>query len=322
MGIYKRSYLNHFTSRDSHPGNSRSPSTAVHAYSYVSNSPVNRTDPSGLCEQYLPDEACWSVYETIKHEFPHALVGLYFHRFEYVPLDRLPEGRLRNELRLLRLSQPNAYASVVYLEAARFGLPTEILYGVLEAEILLDTNAGDVLGDLFTELFPSFSADYLDTGPGVGNIHLATARNTLEHYLENYTSCPTTQSLGIGGQGEDNALLASQLLESDYNIRFMAAIVRHLADYRFGSDRKPLTTDHADVGKWTLQDAVAVWHGYRYGVPDVSPKPAYGFEDLDDFQNRTFGINELIFEVITGEDAHNSARFSVPIFRRLGLSER
>jgi len=52
-----------FMSHDPYPGWLGRPSTQ-HGYSYVSNNPVNKTDPSGLCEE-VGDEACWSLAERL-----------------------------------------------------------------------------------------------------------------------------------------------------------------------------------------------------------------------------------------------------------------
>ena len=69
--LYYGLTLNHFQSRDPFPGYPKLPGSQ-NGYSYARNNPINYTDPSGLCEQYLPDEACWSLYEQIVREFPYA----------------------------------------------------------------------------------------------------------------------------------------------------------------------------------------------------------------------------------------------------------
>jgi hypothetical protein len=94
----------------------------------------------------------------------------------------------------------------------------------------------------------------------------------------------------------------------------VAAIVRQLADYRFGSDGQPNTSSHADLSQWMI-DAVAIWHGYRYGVPEVSVDPQ-GFKNLEDFQNRTYSLYELVTSVVQGAGAYQSASASIPIFEK------
>ena len=103
------------------------------------------------------------------------------------------------------------------------------------------------------------------------------------------------------------------LADDQFSIRVMAAVVRQLADYRFGSNGQPLTTSHANLAGWTMTDAVAVWHGYRYGVPEVSHR-GQGFRSLADFQDRSHTLHELINSTVIGVGGAKSARDSVPIF--------
>ena len=124
------------------------------------------------------------------------------------------------------------------------------------------------------------------------------------------------------GPDESSTSLGQRLLDVDYNIRAIAAHVRQLADYRFGSNDQALTTSHANLSQWSLQDAIAIWHGYRYGVPEVSPGGAAGFENLSEFQNRTYSLDELIYSVVIGPGAQESTSNAIPIFRRLGLREK
>lgn len=58
--------------RDPFAGTATAP-TSQHPYTYVSNNPVNRTDPRGLCDEILPDELCWSIFEEIERRYPEAL---------------------------------------------------------------------------------------------------------------------------------------------------------------------------------------------------------------------------------------------------------
>jgi len=80
--------------------------------------------------------------------------------------------------------------------------------------------------------------------------------------------------------------IVQALAQEDSNIEVVTAYVRMLADYRFGSRGEPLKTDHSDLSRWTVTDAIAIWHGYRYGVVGVSPPGAQGFDSVAEFQNR------------------------------------
>jgi RHS repeat-associated protein len=100
-----------FTARDSYPGSPVSPSTQ-HGYSYVSNNPVNKIDPSGLCEEWLPDEACWGIYEEIARRYPDALNNPLIpelHAYPGKELHELPAFVLGGVLRNLNIN-PNFYS--------------------------------------------------------------------------------------------------------------------------------------------------------------------------------------------------------------------
>jgi hypothetical protein len=86
---------------DPFPGYVKRPSTQ-HGYNYVGNNPINKIDPSGLCEQYLPDEACWSLYEQLVRRYPEArhmqhLAGM--HGYPGKQLHELPANVLMGILR-------------------------------------------------------------------------------------------------------------------------------------------------------------------------------------------------------------------------------
>ena len=98
-------------------------------------------------------------------------------------------------------------------------------------------------------------------------------------------------------------------------IATVSAHTRFLADYRFGEERQPSLASHADVGDWSMPDAVAVWHAYRYGIRDVGPDGlGVGFF-LGDFQNRALNV-DMTIAVAAGPGKDASMRESIPIFLR------
>ena len=130
-----------------------------------------------------------------------------------------------------------------------------------------------------------------ESGPGIGNVHLETARKVSRYFAEQYRGQEELQLNLHDLPREDLAFLLT--LEEE-NIQVVAAYARMLADYRFGAERQPLLQSHADLSQWTLEDALALWHGYRYGVREVSPSAEkYGFE-LKDFQTRGTDLEGLI----------------------------
>jgi hypothetical protein len=109
-----------------------------------------------------------------------------------------------------------------------------------------------------------------------------------------------------------------ELTDPEVNIEAVAATVRTLADYRFGSNELPLLSNHTDLSEWSLTDAAVIWHGYRYGVPQpAGPRDrGQGFEDIEYFQDRDYtwrtGLQKGIF---LGNDAERSIREAIPFLQ-------
>ncbi len=103
------------------------------------------------------------------------------------------------------------------------------------------------------------------------------------------------------------------LSSPNVSTRVMAAYTRMLADYRYGSEGNPSQSDHSDLAQWTETDAVAIWHGYRYGVKDVSPK-GQGFK-IETFQNRELSF-DMTVQMAGGPGKEDSMRGSLPYFQR------
>lgn len=227
--------------------------------------------------------------------------------------------------------------------AALYGIPWQVLAGLLQSEIQLDTNWKDkvenwVIRQLYigayfesqTPLLPIIPSTnpYVpekpytvllellltlrpNPGPGVGNVHLETARRVSEYFTQRYPEHPEMQ---LGIEGLSRADLAFRLTEEDFNVKVVAAYTRMLADYRFGQEEEPLLEPHADLSQWTLEDALAVWYGYRSGVEKVSP-PAqrYGFK-IENFQRRDLGVEELL-QVASGGLKEESILGAIPYFQ-------
>lgn len=197
--------------------------------------------------------------------------------------------------------------------AASYEVPWQIAAGVLESEIELDTNWKDPLETWAMWVVPVLT--YLrpnGAGPGVGNIHIPTAKAISSYFANEYSDNPVMQ---LSWHTRSDASVAWRLAADENNIKTAVAYVKMLADYRFGQGGRPSKTDHSDLSAWTMADAVAIWHGYRYGVRPISPGGS-GFRSLRDFQNRTLSYNgALAAGVYTGQGNPNmSIAGSVPIF--------
>jgi RHS repeat-associated protein len=179
-----------FMTRDIWDGDYNQP-MSYNAWLYGYGNPINRIDPTGLCAEN-GDEACWGVYEQI--------------------VIRCPECALMvraTELGDLQLHQENIYYLQVVLdavqagwrpdfsvdpgvsiqqEASNFGVPWQVVAGVLESEIELDTEPLDYAETAFLNVAPWLANFHSNPGPGIGNVHVLPARNVAA-YFSDY-SCP------------------------------------------------------------------------------------------------------------------------------------
>lgn len=256
------------------------------AYSYNPNQdPVNQAlGAGGYCysgdSQYLPIVPSLPVVTSIK------------------PVSR-------NDLKALQ------YKALIKKECATYGVPWQIVAGVLESEIQLDTEPRDYVENVLVDWFPAFM-EGRNVGPGIANFHILTLRATTQYFNDQYMRCDPFQ---LGVKVDDSTTnLSSKLLNDSFSIRALTAQVRLLADYRFGSNDRPLLASHANLSGWTLADGVAIWHGYRYGVPRITPG-GQGFRSLGEFQDRTLNLEEFILLNIVGEkNPQESARASIQYF--------
>jgi len=244
------------------PGNPQS----LNRYSYVLSNPVKFLDPAGhVAECSVAGGGC---------EGP-----------EYQPI--LTSGDLYH----------------VKLFAEQYGLPWQVVAGVLEAELTLDTGLFDYYATAAVAICPfcmTLLGDIIgrDIGPGLGSIHTSTATSVSEYFAEDYGERSDVQ-LGLHDRPEWQ--VAWILTHDSYNIQTEAAYVRQFADYRFGADDEPLQVDHSYLGDWAITDAVAMWHGYRYGAPGVSPGQPQGWKE-GQFQ----GAGRSVLGTATGLDATRS----------------
>jgi RHS repeat-associated protein len=197
-----------------------------------------------------------------------------------------------------------------------YGIPYPVMAGVLDAERALDTNGLDYAETAVYDLAPPAVVAQIvehvfpNPGPGPGNIHVETARSVSAYFAEHYPDSPEMQ---LSIHELSTWEVTKRLADPQFNVMVAAAYVRQLADYRFGSDGEPLLSAHTDLDQWTLEDAIAVWHGYRYGIHRVSPN--WRGMLLQDFQNRTYDLDTMV-GVSMGLDKEANMYGAVPYFQR------
>jgi len=208
--------------------------------------------------------------------------------------------------------------------SATYGVPWQVTAGLLSVEILDDTGIVDHVENFVSVVcgfcnvhirkFPGADRFLsVDPGPGVGNIHISSARAVSNYFAENYSEM---NDLQLGFDTLNDSRLTSRLARDELNIKTVAAYIRLLADYRFGSGGEPLMVDHSGLSGWTLADATAVWHAYRYGVPRVPAPGDRGFERIESYQNRNLSVGEALNQgIYRGTDAIRSVMVSLPGFQ-------
>ena len=216
------------------------------------------------------------------------------------------------------LPSPDVPLDLVKQYAEIYGIPWQVLAGLLGSEIGMDTVWYDRIGDMlfvFTPIaYGSLGASALynlwpNPGPGIGNVHLSTARVVSQYMADKYASNGAMQ---LDMHQMQTAELGMVLAFTKINVQAAAACLRYLADYRFGENGSPSLADHSNISSWTLNDAVAVWHGYRYGVEGVSPG-AEGFA-MSTFQQRELSF-DLMVEAAGGKGKSGSMNGAIPYFR-------
>ncbi|MGB8646733.1 MAG: RHS repeat-associated core domain-containing protein [Anaerolineae bacterium] len=317
---YYDSSTGRFITKDTWAGDYNNPLT-LNQWNYTNGNPVNSVDRTGLnpCDDDPNSTAC-DEYALQN--------GGYSNRFGWC----LPGGlgcSGGSEYWDQHLGPGNwtlRWLDIVKQEAHNYGVPWQVVAGIYESEQRIDTNVlKDTIPDTFFRLNPwstrIIDAWPSDMGPGTGNVHYATAQSVAS-YFANY--CDSSMKLDIS-LGESRSSVGEKLVNEPFTIRFISAYVRELADYRFGTGGSALQASHSSLWEWTITDAVAIWHAYRYGAPKASPEgQGLGFDTIYDFQDKSLSLDAFITSKVTKvkgsevqvREAKDSARRSISIFQR------
>jgi RHS repeat-associated protein len=323
---YYEPYLNRFISPDTIIPDFWNPQN-LNRYSYALNNAVNYTDPNGHCPPGVPE--C--------RDEQGRPIDAYYIQCPYTdPACNIPRGKPDPETwdilqaRGYPIGNTLPFCVVASLDrrteelvkhyASQYGVPWQVVAGVLKSEIELDTGWEDFFDTLFSASVPRIALRFrANPGPGIGNVHLFSARHVSHYLSERY---PGRNYLTLSGRPlneYDDATIIRSLASNEFNVEAVSAFVRQLADFRFGINGQPHLGNHSDLSEWTLTDAAVVWHGYRYGVPNVSLEGyGLGFENTEDFQDRSYTWSRGLQEspaIFIGTGAENSIRGAIPFLR-------
>ncbi len=239
-----------FITKDPWAGDMRQPGT-LNRYLYGANNPVRLVDRTGL-----------------NGADPLGLKGVHQAR---EPLSQEQWELSKQEARLL-------------------GIPVELVAGTIAAEIIHDTQWHDPVLDALlasglawhylgqSDVAPY---DYMGVcrvatwvlagyehywgllggrgpGPGVANFHIGTAKMVEKYFGQEYPDWRVLES------APDAYARMGLLLSDPVNIRYTAAYLRYLADYRKGSAGRPSKVPHA--GDLSDTDMQMIYGAFRAGI--------------------------------------------------------
>jgi len=320
---YYASDTGRFLTRDTWDGDINSP-MSLNRWNYVSGNPINKTDPTGMCEE-SGDEACWAVYNEIIRWRPDlADANLFISQYEEgVPLRKASYRQLKfildNKLWSICLFTPqtgaenttlytschaiswvNQHRAEIISAAQRNGVPPELPAGILASEIDFDTGLTDIIMDTgfrshtadvtLAELALIFST-HKPLGPGTANIHLATWL-TAQSYFDR---CGYLPSVIIDAGNPRSTILSIvkwvEAMETPSGaIEGSAVMSRFFADYRTGSNGLPNKATH--FNDLDTLDMAQIFGAYRNGLGGLTcfrddngdGVLDCGFQDIKDFQ--------------------------------------
>jgi hypothetical protein len=260
---YYQHQTGRFLSPDLWDGSIRQPGT-LHKYVYALANPIRFADPSGRCVPGEPDfEECVQLASVLAQAYGQpkgTTPGTVDQRFlQFYQMPYLELQALWAQWDPVRGDEKR---SVIEREAMRFGLPPEFVAAAIAAEVEYDTDLINTVYDVWTGLLDWAQPDrfrinifaqlhlelwhcyyglgplYLNPkhgfgegpAPGIGNMHVGVAKDTELYFANTYPGqdmLPTAPS---------NARRLELIHRYEWNVRYVAAYLRQLADMRTGID--------------------------------------------------------------------------------------
>lgn len=276
---YYNQALRNFMGRDPWSSQPQIPST-LHGYSYTHNNPANYADPTGRCIVGYSGEVRMNQY-------PYGTSGICPNTEHWIIEANAAMESYYNK-NVIQDPLTEAQWTLAKQEAARFGLPKELVAATIAAEIVYDTDWVNTVYDLSTWIVgetadfaykwrdrPLFDlcygllegfheyfglADDLEPkglgygmAPGIAHMHAGVAVRTEEYFNQTYPGQNFLPDLGPDNQ---EGIRLRWLLSDEGSIRYAAAYLRQYADYRKG-----ITSDHTNDLSDT--DMIIIYTGYR-----------------------------------------------------------
>jgi RHS repeat-associated protein len=321
---YYASGMGRFLTRDTWEGDANNP-LSLKKWNYVSGNPINKTDPTGLCEESA-DEACWALYNEIIRWRPdlanaNIFIGQYegglplrkasYQQLKFILDNKLwsiclftPQTEAENTTRYTSchaISWVNKHRAKIVSAAQRNGVPPELPAGILASEIDFDTDWRDIAVDtafrvhtaeLSVALLAGIGLTHKPLGPGTASIHLDTWLLVQDYFGH----CAYLPSAVINPVNVPSTIVSVldwvSAMETPLGaIEGSAAVSRFLADYRTGSNGQPNKATH--FNDLDTVDMAQIFGAYRRGVggltcfndPDHDGSHACGFPFIRLFQD-------------------------------------
>jgi hypothetical protein len=184
--------------------------------------------------------------------------------------------------------------------AKRYNIPSDLLAGVVAAEMDFDHDITDKISDGIGRR--NVSIPFIGNGEGVASVHRETLDNATKYLVDK--KLPGYESAEKYDMGVSNRSSFSGSVES------AAIVVGALVDYKGGVT--------------SVTDKAVIWGAYRAGVKGFSPESAtYGYDSQENFKgNLATGTSKLPEQFQIGGNAYMSRPYFTFFQQAFELKQR